>query len=256
LFDLKGHTAIVTGSSRGIGKAIAEAFYDAGANVVISSRTQSDCDEVAAEINKKNGSSRAIAIAANISDKSSLEHLTVETRRQFGQIDILVCNAASNPHYGSMLTITDAKFRKILENNILSNHWLISMIAPEMLQRRNGSIIIISSVGGFIGSDQIGVYNISKAADFQLVRNLAVEFGPSNVRVNAIAPGVIRTDFAKALWDSPDAERALQLATPLGRIGEPVDIAGAALFLASSASAYVTGQSIIVDGGSTISGKL
>jgi NAD(P)-dependent dehydrogenase (short-subunit alcohol dehydrogenase family) len=256
LFDLTGKVAIVTGSSRGIGRAIAEAFVEAGANVVISSRKQPACDAVAAAINEKFGAGRAIAVAASLSDKAALEALVAETRAQFGRIDILVCNAASNPYYGPMAGITDDQFRKIFDNNVLANHWLINMVSPEMIERKEGAIIIVSSIGGLIGSDVIGAYNVSKAADFQLVRNLAIEFGRHNVRVNAIAPGVIRTDFARALWEDPAAEAALRRVTPLGRIGEPEEIAGAAVFLASRAGAYVTGQGIVVDGGTTIRGGL
>jgi NAD(P)-dependent dehydrogenase (short-subunit alcohol dehydrogenase family) len=256
LFDLTGKVAIVTGSSRGIGRAIATAFADAGARVVISSRKQEACDVVAAAINQTHGAGRAVAIAASIASKPALHTLVESTRAAFGPIDILVCNAASNPYYGPMAGISDEQFRKLFENNVLANHWLISMVAPEMVARREGAIIIISSIGGLIGSDVIGAYNISKAADFQLVRNLAVEYGRHNIRVNAIAPGVIRTDFAKALYEDPKAEAALNRATPLGRIGEPAEIAGAAVFLASRAGAYVTGQSIVIDGGATIKGAL
>jgi NAD(P)-dependent dehydrogenase (short-subunit alcohol dehydrogenase family) len=256
LFNLNGRVAVITGSSRGIGRAIAEAYAEAGANVVISSRKQASCDEVAAAINAKYGEPRAVAIAASISVKAALEGLVDRVRERFGRIDILVCNAASNPYHGPMAGISDEQFRKIFDNNVLSNHWLITMVAPEMIERKEGSIIIISSIGGLIGSNIIGAYNISKAADFQLVRNLAIEFGPHNVRINAIAPGVIRTDFARALWEDPAAERALKRVTPLGRIGEPGEIAGAAVFLASKAGAYVTGQSIVVDGGATIRGAL
>ena len=256
LFDLTGKVAVITGSSRGIGRSIAEAMAAAGARVVISSRRQDACDAVAEDICARHGKGRAIAIAASISDKSALAGLVEEVERQLGPIDILVCNAASNPYYGPMAGISDDQFRKIFENNVLANHWLVSMVAPGMADRGGGAIIIISSIGGMIGSDVIGAYNISKAADFQLVRNLALEFGKSNVRVNAIAPGVIRTDFARALWEDPKAEAALNRATPLGRIGEPGEIAGAAIFLASCAGSYVTGQSIVVDGGATIRGAL
>lgn len=256
LFNLTGRTAIITGSSRGIGRAIAKAYASAGANVVISSRTQADCDSTAAAINEACGADRAIGIAASISDKAALQHLVDQGRARFGQIDILVCNAATNPYYGPMSGISDDQFRKILDNNVLSNHWLIGMVAPEMAARRDGAIVVVSSVGGMVGSDSIGVYNISKAADFQLVRNLAVELGPQNIRVNAIAPGVIRTDFARALWEDPKAEAALNRRVALGRIGEPADIAGTALFLASDAGRYVTGQAIVVDGGMTIKAPL
>lgn len=256
LFDLEGKIALVTGSSRGIGRSIAEELAAAGAKVVISSRKQDACDDIAEIINSRHGQGRAIAIAANISDKSALQIMVDQTRRHLGPIDILVCNAATNPYYGSIAGIDDEQFRKVFENNVLANHWLIQMVAPDMIDRQGGSIIIVSSIGGLMGSKVIGAYNVSKAADFQLVRNLAIEFGPSNIRINAIAPGVIRTDFARALWDDPDAVARLEQATPLGRIGEANEIAGAAVFLASPASAFMTGQNIVIDGGTTIKGIL
>ncbi|MBU4568430.1 MAG: SDR family oxidoreductase, partial [Alphaproteobacteria bacterium] len=204
LFDLKGKSAIITGSSRGIGRAIAEAMADQGARVVISSRKPGPCEEVAAEINAKHGDGTAIAIPANISNKEDLQAMVDETNKSFGKIDIVVCNAASNPYYGPMAGISDDAFTKILQNNIISNHWLIQMCAPQMRARKDGAVIIVSSIGGLRASPVIGAYNISKAADFQLARNLAAEFGPDNIRVNCIAPGLIKTDFAKALWDNPE----------------------------------------------------
>ena len=254
-FDLTGKTAIVTGSSRGIGKSIAEALAQRGANVVISSRTQEKCDEVAEAINGAGGG-KAIALAANISDKAALQKLVDTTNAELGQVDILVCNAASNPYFGPMGGITDEQFEKILQNNVISNHWLIQMVAPGMLEREDGSIVIVSSIGGMTASTTIGAYNVSKAADFQLARNLAAEFGPKKVRVNCIAPGLIRTDFAKALWEDPDLLKKITRHMPLQRIGEPEEIAGAAVFLASPASSYMTGQSIVVDGGSTVGAGL
>lgn len=256
LFDLTGKVAIITGSSRGIGKAIAEAMAAQGAKVVISSRKQDACDETAAAINAAHGANEgqptALAVAANISSKDDLQHLVDATRAAFGKVDVLVCNAASNPYYGPMAGIEDDQFRKILENNVIANHWLISMVAPEMLERENGSIVIVSSIGGLTSSTVIGAYNISKAADFQLARNLAAEFGPKGVRVNCIAPGLVKTDFARALWENPDTLKAVTRGTPLRRIGEPHEIAGAAVYLASDASTFMTGQTMIVDGGSTI----
>jgi NAD(P)-dependent dehydrogenase (short-subunit alcohol dehydrogenase family) len=251
-FDLTDKVAVVTGSSRGIGKAIAEALADHGAKVVISSRNQDACDDVAGEINAKHGEGRAIAVAASISSKEALRALVDHTRSAFGRIDVLVCNAASNPYFGPMSGITDDQFRKILDNNVIANHWLISMAAPEMLERGEGSVIIVSSIGGLTSSTMLGAYNISKAADFQLARNLAAEFGPKGVRVNCIAPGLVRTDFAKALWENPDTLKAVTRSSPLRRIGEPHEIAGAAVFLASPASSFMTGQAVIVDGGATI----
>ena len=252
LFDLTGKTAIITGSSRGIGKAIAEEMAVQGAKVVISSRKAPACEEVAGAINAKHGEGTAVAIPANISAKDDLENLVAQTREAFGQIDILVCNAASNPYYGPMEGVSDEAFRKILDNNILSNHWLIQMVAPEMKERRDGAIIITSSIGGLRGSEDLGVYCISKAADMQLARNLAYELSPHNIRVNCIAPGLIRTDMARALWENPEAEKAVSAATPLRRIGEPHELAGIAVYLASPAGAFTTGQTIVVDGGRTI----
>jgi NAD(P)-dependent dehydrogenase (short-subunit alcohol dehydrogenase family) len=250
-FDLTGKSAIVTGSSRGIGKAIAEALAAQGANVVISSRKQPACDAVAAEINAR-GAGRAVAISASIGSKPDLEALVRGAQEAFGAIGILVGNAATNPHFGPMHGISDEQFEKILRNNVMANHWLSQLVAPDMIARREGAIIFVSSIGGLRGSPVIGAYNISKAADMQLARNLAVEYGAHNVRVNCIAPGLVRTDFARALWEDPDnLARALR-GTPLGRIGEPEDIAGAAVFLASKAGAYVTGQTLIVDGGATV----
>ncbi|MGY8525459.1 SDR family NAD(P)-dependent oxidoreductase [Paracidovorax citrulli] len=252
LFDLTGKVAIITGSSRGIGRAIAEQMAVQGAKVVISSRKEGACREVVDAINQQHGAGTAIAVPANISSKEELQRLVDETNRQFGRIDVLVCNAASNPYYGPMGGVTDEQFRKVLDNNVISNHWLIHMVAPQMIERKEGSIIIVSSIGGLRGSPTIGVYNVSKAADFQLARNLAVEFGPHNVRVNCIAPGLIRTDFARALWEDPVRYRQSTENAPLRRIGEPVEIAGAAVYLASSASSFMTGQAMVVDGGVTI----
>ena len=252
LFDLTGQVAVITGSSRGIGRAIAERMAEHGARVVISSRKAEACNEVVKAIEAKHGPGRAIAIPANISAKADLEKLVSETRRHWGRIDIVVCNAASNPYYGPMAGIGDDQFRKILDNNIVANHWLINLTVPEMKERRSGSIIIVSSIGGLRGSSVIGAYCISKAADMQLARNLAVEYGPHNIRVNCIAPGLIKTDFAKALWDDPAMLKERNATTPLRRIGEPDEIAGAAVFLASQAGSFMTGQSLVIDGGVTI----
>ncbi len=252
LFDLTGQVAVVTGSSRGIGKAIAERLAEHGAKVVISSRKQDACDAVAAAINAKHGAGTALAVAANISSKAALQALVDRALADYGRIDTLVCNAASNPYYGPMAGIADEQLRKILDNNIVANHWLVTMVAPQMVARRDGSIIIVSSIGGLRGSSVIGAYCISKAADMQLARNLAVELGPHNVRVNCIAPGLIKTDFAKALWDDPAALAERNASTPLRRIGEPDEIAGAAVYLAAPASRFMTGQSLVIDGGVTI----
>jgi len=252
LFNLEGKVAVITGSSRGIGRAIALRMAQHGAKVVVSSRKVAACEDVVKTIQDQYGQDKAIAIAANISSKDDLAHLIAQTQRHWGQVDVLVCNAASNPYYGPQAGIADEQFRKILDNNIVANHWLINLVAPQMIQRKTGSIIIVSSIGGLRGSSVIGAYCISKAADMQLARNLAVEYGPHNVRVNCIAPGLIKTDFARALWEDEAMLKERMVTTPLRRIGDPDEIAGAAVFLASQAGSYVTGQSLVIDGGVTI----
>src|SRR4249920_620462 len=253
LFDMTGKVAVITGSTRGIGLAIAERMAEHGAKVVISSRKQDVCDSVTKEINDKYGKGTAVAIAANISSKENLQNLVDESNRTFGKIDVLVCNAASNPYYGPLGGISDDQFSKILSNNIVANNWIISMVVPQMIARKDGSIIIVSSIGGLKGSTTLGAYAISKAADMQLARNLACEYGEHNVRVNCIAPGLVKTDFAKALWENPETLKASTARSPLLRIGEPDEIAGAAVFLASRAGTFTTGQTIVIDGGATIS---
>jgi NAD(P)-dependent dehydrogenase (short-subunit alcohol dehydrogenase family) len=252
MFDLSGQVALITGSTKGIGRAIAEAMAAAGAKVVISSRKADKCEEVAASISAKGH--QATPIPCNIGKRGEIEHLVEETRRRYGKIDSLVCNAAVNPYYGPMSGLSDEAFAKVIDTNVRSNVWLCNLVCPEMAARKDGSVIIVSSIGGLKGSTMLGIYAISKAADFQLARNLAVEWGPHNIRVNCIAPGLVRTDFAKALWENPQLLAATEKATPLRRIGEPDDIAGAAVFLASRAGRWMTGQSIVIDGGVTISG--
>ena len=255
LFDLTGKTALITGSSKGIGKAIAFEMARHGATVVISSRKGDVCDEVAEAINRDvdGGPGGAVSIPAHIGHKEALEKLVSDTRQQCGgKIDALVCNAAVNPYYGSMSELPDDAFDKILHINIKSNHWLAQLVAPEMRERKDGSITIVSSVGGLRGSVVLGAYCISKAADLQLVRNLACELGPDNVRVNAISPGLVRTDFARALWENPDILKARTAGDPLRRIGEPEEIAGIAVYLASRAGVFTTGQNFVIDGGATI----
>lgn len=251
LFDLTGKSAIITGSSRGIGKAIAHRLAEHGANVVVSSRKADACDAAAQEINAAVGRQAAIAIPANIASKDDLQRLVDETTAAFGKIDIVVCNAASNPYFGPMAGISDEQFQKILTNNIIANHWLISMVAPQMIERRDGAIVIISSIGGLQASDVIGAYNVSKAADMQMARNLALEYGRHNVRVNTIAPGLVKTDFARALWENPAILEQATAHSCLRRIGLPDEIAGMAVLLASPAGAFATGQTFIIDGGAT-----
>jgi NAD(P)-dependent dehydrogenase (short-subunit alcohol dehydrogenase family) len=250
---MTGRVALITGSSRGIGRAIAERMAEAGAKVVISSRKAEACEEVAARIRAAGGD--AIAQAASISDKAALRGLVDRTLAEWGRIDVLVCNAAVNPYFGPLLDITDEAFDKIMASNVRSNVWLCSMVIPQMAERKDGSVIVISSIAGLKGNTHLGAYGISKAADLQLVRNLAVEWGPSNVRVNAIAPAIIRTEFARKLWETPEIYAAAVRGYPLRRIGEPDEVAGPALFLASKAGSFVTGHVLTVDGGMTIGGS-
>jgi NAD(P)-dependent dehydrogenase (short-subunit alcohol dehydrogenase family) len=252
LFDLSGKVAVVTGSSRGIGRSIAEALGAFGAKVVVSSRKADACEVVRASITAKGG--QAIVVPCNIGVKDDLARLVAETNRVLGPIDVLVCNAAVNPHFGPSQDIPDSAFDKVMASNVRSTHWLCQMTIPSMAERGGGSVILVSSIGGLKGSALLGAYGISKAADMQMARNLAVEWGPRNVRVNCIAPGLVRTDFARALWENPAIYDKTVSAYPLRRIGEPDEIAGAAVFLASRAGSFTTGQVIVVDGGATVAG--
>ncbi len=250
MFDLTGKVAIVTGSTKGIGRAIAIALARAGAKVVVSSRKPDACEAVVTELVKEKR--EAIAIPCHIGRREECQALVEKTRAKWGKIDVLVCNAAVNPYHGPMTGLTDDAFDKVMQTNVRSNLWLANLVQPEMAARRDGVVIIVSSIGGLKGTDTLGIYAISKAADMQLARNLAVEWGPHNIRVNCIAPGLVRTDFARALWENPKLLQTTESRTPLRRIGEPDDIAGAAVFLASRAGAWMTGQTIVIDGGVTI----
>ncbi|MBB4209950.1 NAD(P)-dependent dehydrogenase (short-subunit alcohol dehydrogenase family) [Rhodothalassium salexigens DSM 2132] len=250
LFSLKDKVAIITGSSRGIGRAVAERMAEAGARVVISSRKGEACAAVADAIRAQGG--EAAAIPCNIAEDAALEALVAQTHDVFGPVDILVCNAAANPVYGPMTDVDDAAFDKVLHNNVKQNVKLAHLCLPDMAATGDGAVIIVSSIAGYSGSKSLGVYAISKAADFQIARNLAVEWSPKGIRANCIAPGLIKTDFARALWENPKALSYVEHLTPLGRMGEPDDIAGVAVFLASPAARYISGQTITVDGGMTI----
>jgi NAD(P)-dependent dehydrogenase (short-subunit alcohol dehydrogenase family) len=249
LFDLTGQVALLTGASKGMGQAMATALAEHGSQVVISSRKLDQCEIVAAEINELCGDERAIAIACNIGYKEQLQALVDETRERLGPIDTLVANAGVNPFYGSMSDIPDSAFDKILASNVRSNHWLCQMVAPDMLAKGRGSIMVTSSTGAFAGSETLGTYNISKLADIALVRNLALEWGPKGIRVNAICPGLVRTEFARALWDNEESVKRVNEQTPLRRLGESEDFKGVVVYLASDASAFMTGQAVTLCGG-------
>jgi NAD(P)-dependent dehydrogenase (short-subunit alcohol dehydrogenase family) len=254
LFDLTGKVAVVTGGSKGIGRAIAERMAEAGAKVVVSSRKLDACEEVVGGINAKGG--EAMAVACNVSHVDQLRNLVDTSMKAYGRIDCVVGNAAVNPHYGPTTSIEEPAFQKIVDCNIRANLWLAKMVLPQMAERKDGTFIIISSIAGLKGTDDIGMYGVSKAADMALARNLAVGWGPHNIRVNTIAPGLVRTDFARALWEDPKRLRQVEARYPLRRIGEPDDIAGTAIYLASDAGRFVTGQTIVVDGGATIGGDV
>ncbi|HEX2198471.1 MAG TPA: SDR family oxidoreductase [Burkholderiales bacterium] len=250
LFNLEGKVALVTGSTRGIGKSIAQELARAGARVSLSSRKAEACEQARAELAGEG--LEVMAQQCNVSRKEDLQALVAATRRKWGAIDIVVSSAASNPYYGPLTEIPDEAFDKIIANNVKSVVWLAGLTLPAMADRGGGSFIVVGSIGGLLASTVIGAYGVSKAADHHLVRNLAAEWGPRNVRVNAIAPGLVKTEFARALWE--DEKRAAEriAATPLRRLGEPRDIGGIAVFLASEAAAFVTGQCIVADGGVTI----
>ena len=254
MFSLKGKVALITGSTKGIGKSIAEEMANAGAKVVISSRKADACDAVRAEFAARG--QEAMAVPCNVGDKAAAQNLVDTVIKQWGRIDILVCNAASNPHFGPLATASDEMFDKIMQTNVKSVFWLGNMVLPQMGERgEGGAMIIISSIGALRGSQVLGLYGTSKAAEAGLARALAVQWGPQNIRVNTIAPGLVKTDFAKALWSDAARLKSREASTPLRRIGTPKDIGGVAVFLASEAGAFVTGQMIVVDGGVTIAGS-
>ena len=250
LFSLKDKVALITGSTKGIGLSIAETYAAAGAKVVISSRKAEVCEAVANELREKGF--EAIAKPCHIGDKAQLQDLVDTTLATWGKIDVLVCNAATNPVYGPLSELTDDAWDKIMDTNVKSTFWLCNMVLPGMAEAGGGSVILLSSIAAIKGNDKIGCYGMSKAAEAALSRNLAVEWGPKGIRVNAIAPGVVVTDFAKALVEDPKRKAIVENQTPLRRLGQPIDIAGVAQFLATDASAYMTGQYLVADGGTTI----
>ena len=249
-FRLDGKVALVTGSSRGIGRAIAEQMARAGAKVVISSRKADACEEVRASLAAQGH--EAIAIVCNVGRREELDNLVARTLETWGRIDVLVANAATNPHYGPLSSVSEDAWNKILSTNLSASLWLANRVLPGMAERGDGALILLSSASALVGTTVIGAYAVSKAAEMQLARNLAMEWGRKGIRVNAIAPGVIQTEFARALWENPQARKRIEALNCVGRLGLPQDVAGAALFLASDASRFITGQTLVVDGGACI----
>lgn len=252
LFDLTGRVAVLTGASKGMGLAMATELADHGATVVISSRKQDQLDQAADQINQTVGADRAIGVACNVGSKEQLHTLVDTARSRAGPIDIVVGNAGVNPYYGPTSEISDEAYQKTMNTNVMSNLWLAKMAVPDMIEKGRGSMMFTSSIGAFSSSAMLGTYGMSKLALIGLVRNLAEEFGPSGVRCNAICPGLVRTDFARELWDNPETEKRINTKIPLRRLGEPDDFKGVATFLASDASRYMTGQALTVCGGSNM----
>jgi NAD(P)-dependent dehydrogenase (short-subunit alcohol dehydrogenase family) len=251
LFDLSGRAAIVTGSSRGIGRAIAMRLAQHGANVVISGRKIEACDATAADINARGGG-KAIAVAANLTDVAALGNLVARAEEAFGKVDILVANAAIHIHVGPSAEMSDAVLAKTMDANFIALHRLSQLVLPGMIARQFGRIINIGSVAAHFGTGQYHSYTISKTAAMQYVRNIAVEHGAHNIRANTVSPGLTRTDMAQKLIDDPHAlARELSRST-VGRYGEPDEIAGPVVFLASAAGSYINGQTLAADGGMTI----
>ena len=254
MFNLKDKVAVVTGASRGIGKAIAIQLSEAGAKVIISSRKYEECEKVANEIKSKGY--KAEVIPCHVGRKEEIRNLVKETINKYNGIDILVSNAGTNPAFGPLENLNDNAFDKVLDVNLKSSIWLVNEACLYLKKNKASSIIIMSSISALIGTKDIGAYGISKAAEISLVKNFAVELGPYGIRVNAIAPGLIKTEFSRAIWSDKDKLKKQIENTPLQRIGYPEDISGIVHFLASDASSFITGQLIVADGGETITSTL
>ena len=252
LFDLSGKTAVLTGASKGMGLAMATALAEHGARVVISARNQDQLETAAQTINSLCGKDMAIPIVANAGQREALENLVETARSRAGSIDIVIGNAGVNPYFGPTSEISDAAYQKTMTTNVQSNLWLAQLTVPDMVKKGAGSVIFTASVAALKPSEQLGTYGMSKLALIGLTRNLAQEFGPHGVRFNAICPGLIRTDFARELWENPEVEDRIQQQIPLRRLGEADDLKGLAVFLASDASRYMTGQALTVCGGSNM----
>lgn len=252
MYNLEGKVAIVTGGSKGIGQSIVHHLAELGAKVVIASRKIEACEAVVKEVEAKGG--EALAVACNISKKEDCFALVEAAKEKWGRVDIFVANAAVNPVYGPLSELEDSAFEKVMTSNVHSLLWFAKTAMPLMAEQGGGSFIVVSSIGGLRGSPTLGAYGISKTADLGVVRSLAVEWGPKNVTVNCIMPGLVKTDFARALWENPELSADRINRTPLRRLGEPEDIGGIVAFLAGPWSRFITGEVIVADGGTTIVG--
>ncbi len=253
-FDLTGKVAIVTGASRGIGEAIALAYAAAGAAVVVTSRKLENIGPVAEKIREQGG--QALALAAHAGRQADAAATAAQALEAFGRIDIVVNNAATNPHFGPLLAASENQWDKIFEVNVKGYFYLIQAVAPIMRKQGGGKIINVASIAGINPAPQMGVYSVSKAAVIMLTKALAAELGPANIQVNALVPGFIRTRFSAALWSSPQLSAMLERATPQRRIADPEELTGAALYLASNASNFTTGSVLVVDGGFSLGALL
>jgi NAD(P)-dependent dehydrogenase (short-subunit alcohol dehydrogenase family) len=248
-FSINNKIAIITGASRGIGEGIAKLFSKAGARLVICSRDKESIEETADSIIKQGG--RVIPVAANISDASDREKIITAAMDLGNRVDILVNNAGANPSFGGLEDLSEAAFDKVININLKSTLFLSQLAYKTWMEKNGGVILNVSSIGGFQCSKGINGYNVVKAALNHLTRCMASEWGPQNVRVNALAPGVIKTQFSQALWENPKF-KAMIKANPIPRFGKVEDLSGAALFLASDAASYITGHTLVIDGGTLV----
>jgi len=250
LFDLTGKVAVVTASTKGMGLAIARALGSSGAKLVISGRSQETADAAAVQLRAEEGF-EVVALACDITNPESVQRFAADALAAFGRVDALVLNAAGNPPVGPIVGQTAEQFDEVMAEGVRGNFALVQALAPQMIERKNGSIVFMSSRAAKRGTGILGLYGMAKAATDQLVRNLALELGPSNINVNSINPGAVRTDFSRMLWENPEREKMTIATIPMGRIAEPEDVAGLAVLLVSEAGHYINGQNISVDGGGT-----
>jgi NAD(P)-dependent dehydrogenase (short-subunit alcohol dehydrogenase family) len=251
-FDFTGKVVLITGASRGIGEALAKGFCELGGQVVLTSRKQESLDKVAGEIQSKGG--KAWAIACHVGKDEDRKKLVAQVLEKFGKVDVLVNNAATNPLFGSAMDATEEAWDKIFEVNLKGPFLLTKLVAGKMAEKGGGAVINVASVAGIKPMMGLGVYSISKAGLLMMTKVLATELGEKGIRVNAVAPGVIKTKFSEALWKNDFIRKVVEQSSPLGRLGETEDVIGAVIFLASDAARYITGETIVINGGTGLKG--